>query len=199
MVRERGPSVLANAAAVSDQIRRISEQAFAMQLHATNATITTRSRGVTVPGFETVAQQMGALSRELTACLARLRAATVQLLRALCTEVARRREVALLAHAMSRTAVAARAVAPILARLRARADDDPRMRRALRAFGDILDDARQLAATGCVLARTAKLEATDGGALAPLLADVAGEFAELADAVDQAVRTIARKAADLEG
>jgi len=189
-------SDLSRVAAVSDQIRHIARQAFLMQLHAINAIVLTRSHGVSVPGFEVVSEQMRQLSRELGDCLAHLRIATVQWLRVVSHEAARERSIAILAVAADASAPSARKVAPVLARLQAEAAASTATGATRRAFVALLDDARQLAATGCVLARTAKLEATYGEALAGSLAESAASFTELADSVDEAVRTIARRLSD---
>jgi len=188
-------SILLGAAAVSDQIRHISQRAFLMQLHATNALVMTRSRGIRVPGFETVSEQMGQLSRELGAALAVLRGATVAWLRVVSHDVATERTLAAYDSTARMSPAAARAIAPIIARIAAEHASSTDTPRARRAFAVALDEVRQLAAIGCVLARTARLEATDGGGLAESLGEAANEFAVLADAVDDSVRTIARRSA----
>jgi hypothetical protein len=185
---------LARVAAVSDEIRQMGRQAHLMRLQATNAVVMTQSRGMRVPGFDAVATQMGQLSRELGSCIARLREVTARWLGAISARLGAEREVLMLADAL-RTAPA-RAIADVtevLAHTREELDADLRSRRERRAFLLVLDDARDLAATGCVLARTAKLEATYGGELASALAETAGSFTSLVDAVDEAVRAIARR------
>ncbi|HET7502675.1 MAG TPA: hypothetical protein VFK02_16755 [Kofleriaceae bacterium] len=189
-------SDLGRVAAVSDQIRRIARQAFLMQLHAINAIVMTRSHGVRVPGFEVVSEQMRQLSRELGDCLGQLRTATVQWLRTVSHQVADERSIAILEHASAASPASARVIAPVLARLGADDATAAANRATRRAFVQLLDDARQLAATGCVLARTAKLEATYGDTLAVSLAEAAASFTELADSVDESVRTIARRLSD---
>ncbi|HET9625635.1 MAG TPA: hypothetical protein VFP84_29915, partial [Kofleriaceae bacterium] len=90
----------------------------------------------------------------------------------------------------------ARIAAPAIASLRAHLEADVGGGAARRAFLAVLDDSRRLAATGCILARTAKLEATYGAELAGPLTSCAVSFTELADSVDESVRTIARRLAD---
>lgn len=180
-------------AAVSDQIRHLASQGLRMQLHATNARVMTRSTTTRVPGFEVVSEQMRQLSRELQACLADLRAATVRWLRIVSHQLVREREVATLVRAAAMTPNAERRARPVLDALEAASRQDATARAARRAFIAVLDEARRLAATGCVIARTAKLEATYGGDLAGPLAEAATEFTGLADSVDDAVRTIATR------
>lgn len=184
---------LSRVAAVSDEIRHLSLQAFLMQLHATNAMVATKSQGAHVPGFEVVSDQMRQLSRELVGCLHRLRVVTVRWLGVVSHNVAAARSIAILERSAGVGAASARMIKPVLAKIRA----DDRLASAgvaaHRAFISVLDDARQLAATGCVLARSAKLEATRGGALAAKLAESAAEFTERADSVDESVRAIARR------
>lgn len=200
MMRAPSPGAqLHRVAAVSAQIRELSRQAGMMQMHATNAIISARSQGTHVPGFEVVSDQMRQLSRALVACLKELRTANVGWLAVVSRAVAHERAVAALAETARASPRAARAVEAILPRVR---DEDGERRSAVaarRAFGRVLDDARQLAATGCVLSRTAKLEATHGGALADKLAHTAEDFSVLADSVNEAVRTIARRLADDRG
>lgn len=186
-------------AAVSDQIRHLANQGLRMQLHATNARVMTRSTTTRVPGFEVVSEQMRQLSRELQACLADLRAATVRWLRIVSHQLVRDREIATLVRAAAVSPVADDAVQPVLAALARTGDDEGAAVAARRAFTAVLDEARRLAATGCVIARTAKLEATYGGDLAVPLAEAATEFTVLADCVDEAVRTIARRLVDARG
>jgi hypothetical protein len=186
-------SDLNRVAAVSDQIRHIARQAFLMQLHAINAIVMTRSHGVRVPGFEVVSEQMRQLSRELGDCLGELRSATVRWLRVVSHQAASDRSIAILELTAAADPRSARVIAPVLARLRAEDDTGATTGATQRAFVALLDDARRLAATGCVLARTAKLEATYGDALAGSLAESAASFTELADSVDDSVRTIARR------
>lgn len=187
---------LNRAAAVSDQIRHITRQAFLMQLHATNAMVRTRSRGVRVPGFEVVADQMRQLSRELVACLDELSTATARWLEEMCRRAADERSLVTLALAARMSRRSERAVEPVLAAVRGRAQSGGARSSSHRRFLAVLDDARQLAATGCILARTAKLEATYGAELAVQLAESAAAFTELADSVDGSVRTIARRLTD---
>lgn len=186
---------LKRIAAVSDQIRLLGRQAFLMQLHATNAMVSTRSTGASVPGFEVVAQQMRELSHALSACLGALRGAMAHWLQAASQRSAHERSVAMVALAVEGSAAGARVAKPILARLR-NAEASRAGVAALRAFTAVLEEARQLAATGCIIARTAKLEATYGGAIADQLGDSAKAFTELADSVDDSVRTIARRVAE---
>jgi hypothetical protein len=189
-------SDLNRMAAVSDQIRLIAAQGLRMQLHATNARVMTRSTTTRVPGFEVVSEQMRQLSRELGVCLGELRGATVRWLRLVSQRLARERALEVLHRAQLASPIADRAVQPVLRALRAASDDRALATAARRAFTVVLDEARQLAATGCVIARTAKLEATYGGALAVSLAEAASDFTALADSVDEAVRTIARRLTD---
>jgi len=186
-------------AAVSDQIRQLAHQGLSMQLHATNARVMTRSSTTRVPGFEVVSEQMRQLSRELGACLNDLRAVTVRWLSVVSHQLVRDREVATLMRAAATSPVADQAVQRVLSRLALASDDGAAATSARRAFTAVLDEARRLAATGCVIARTAKLEATYGGALAVPLAEAAAEFTVLADCVDEAVRTIARRLTDSRG
>lgn len=187
---------LNRVAVVSDQIRHIASQAFLMQLHATNAMVTTRSQGVRVPGFEVVSEQMRQLSRELGTCLGELRTATVRWLEVVSHRAAAERALTALEQTMQMSPAAARAVATVLVDVRAGLEVDHTGVAARRAFMAVLDDARRLAATGCILARTAKLEAVYGDSLAMQLAESASSFTELADSVDESVRTIARRLAD---
>lgn len=149
-----------------------------------------------MPGFEAVSTQMGELSKELAACLVRLRAATVSWLRVISTRVASDREIAALDLTRKANEATARAVTPVLARLTAHAEADLSMRGAHRLLVGTLDEARRLASTACVLARAAKLEAVYGGTVADALTEAASSFTELADSVDEAVRTIARRLDD---
>lgn len=164
-----------------------------MQLHATNAIVMSRSHGIRVPGFEVVSEQMRQLSKELGGCLAELRNATVRWLRVVSHQVANERSTKILEISARATAVAGAVIRPVLARLEDDTGANAAARAARRAFITVLDDARQLAATGCVLARAAKLEATYGNGIAGKLAEAAGSFTELADSVDEAVRAIARR------
>lgn len=186
-------SDLNGVSAVSDQIRHIARQAFLMQIQAANAIVMTRSNGVRVPGFEVVSEQMRELSRELGSCLAALRGATVLWLRVVSREVALARSLEILAVTARCSPAAARAAQPVLARVQAERLADRATELARRRFVVVLDDARRLAATGCVLARTAKLEAVYGNGIAGQLAEAAGSFTALADSVDEAVRAIARR------
>lgn len=166
-----------------------------MQLHATNAIVMTRSHGVRVPGFEVVSEQMRQLSKELGSCLAELRSATVQWLRWVSHRIATERSVDIL-HVTARIdPTVGLAVERVLAKLADDRDADTTIRISRRAFVIVLDDARRLAATGCVLARAAKLEATYGHEVADKLAESAAAFTVLADSVDEAVRAIARRLA----
>lgn len=196
MIASSSSSDLNRVAVVSDQIRQIARQAFLMQLHATNAMVTTRSQGIRVPGFEVVSEQMRQLSRELGTCLDQLRTATVRWLEVVSHRAAGDRSVAALEAAMRASPAAGRVVAPVLDAVRSDISTDSAGIAARRNFVRVLDDARQLAATGCILARTAKLEATYGDDLATQLAESAASFTELADSVDESVRTIARRLAD---
>lgn len=196
MLASSSANDLNRVAVVSDQIRHIARQAFLMQLHATNAMVTTRSHGVRVPGFEVVSEQMRQLSRELGACLGDLRTATVRWLVVVSHQAAAEREAHALELARRMSPEADRMVAPVAARLRASIESDGATTAARRAFVTVLDDARRLAATGCILSRTAKIEATDGGDLAAQLAESAAAFTALADSVDDSVRTIARRLSD---
>jgi hypothetical protein len=182
-------SELVRAAAVSAQIQHIHRRSFLMQLHATNAMVITRSRGIAVPGFEAVSHQMKDLSRELVACLAVLRAATVRWVSGVSRRVAHDRQVAMLEQATAALPKPSATLTAILDRLRAVTPSES----ALHELLVTLDDARRLAATGCVLARTAKLEAVYGGTLRDALSEAAAAFTELADSVDTSVRAIARR------
>jgi len=184
---------LNGVAAVSDQIRRLGRQAFLMQLHATNAMVMSSSHGVRVPGFAIVSQQMRELSTELGNCLTELRGATLRWLSVVSHQVGRARSIEILQATARLTPVAGAAARPVLGRLRTEHAADAPPRLAQRAFILVLDDARRLASTGCVLARTAKLEATYGDRIAGTLAEAAASFTELADSVDEAVRAIARR------
>jgi hypothetical protein len=184
---------LNGVAAVSDQIRRLGRQAFLMQLQATNAIVMSSSHGVRVPGFAIVSQQMRELSTELGNCLTELRSATVRWLSVVSHQVGRSRSIETLEATARMTPAAGAAARPVLERLRTEHAADPAPQHAQRAFILVLDDARRLASTGCVLARTAKLEATYGDRIAARLAESATSFTELADSVDEAVRTIARR------
>ncbi len=182
-------------ASISHQIRHIAKQSFLMQIHAANAIVMSRSHGVHVPGFEVVSEQMRQLSKELGGCLSRLREATVRWLGVVSRQVADQRSRDVLALAATTTPAAGAAVAPALARL---ATERAEIVVARRAFVAVLDDARSAAATGCVLARTAKLEATYGQSIAAKLTEAAAAFTELADSVDDAVRAIARSLTSTE-
>lgn len=184
---------LGRAVAIGERIKHITTEAFLMRLQATNAIVMTRSRGVHVPGFEAVSEQMNSLSRDLAKCLVDLRRLTAHWLRAVSAQVGLDRECAMLAVTSQYAKPAAQAqiqavLRPLQTRLRERVDTE----RERRAFASALDDARQLAAAGCVLARTAKLEASYGESLAPVLTETANAFTTLADSVDESVRTIAR-------
>ncbi|MCE9572673.1 MAG: hypothetical protein K8W52_05910 [Deltaproteobacteria bacterium] len=184
---------LGRAVEISEDLKRLGIDAFLMRLEATNAIIRTRSRGVNVPGFEAVAEQMGHLSRDLSACVAQLRVRIVPWIRAVSAGLSLERELGTLALAAAAAPHAQAMITAVMRPLEAERlsrDDAERARRELAAS---LDDARDLAATGCVVARTAKLEATYGGALADALAETAAAFTTLADAVDEAVRSIARR------
>lgn len=186
-------SELVRAAVISDRIHLLHRQSYLMKLRASNAMVITRSRSTRVPGFEVVSAQMGTLSRELAGTLDALRGATQAWVAAVSRDMAARRQVNLLALAAAATPECARRISPVTTRLRERASGTPP---ALRALTLHLDDARRLAATACVLARTAKIEAVYGGTLAENLLGAAAEFTELADSVDAAVRAISR---NLEG
>jgi hypothetical protein len=187
--RQAHDSELRRAAVISERIRLLHRQSYVMKLRASNAMVITRSRSTRVPGFEVVSAQMGALSRDLAATLDALRATTMVWVSAVSKEMADARQVTLLVHAAAASAVCAERIAPVVQRLRERASG---ARSALRALTLHLDDARQLAATGCVLARTAKIEAVYGGVLAETLLEAAEEFTVLADSVDESVRAIVR-------
>jgi len=107
-------------------------------------------------------------------------------------DVASARAIGILEAAAAASATSERVVRPVLARLIPPVDVDTTAGER-RKFLELLDEARRFAATACVLARTAKLEATYGGALAVPLAEAAASFTELADSVDDSVRTIARR------
>jgi hypothetical protein len=158
--------------------------------------VLTRSHGVRVPGFEVVSEQMRQLSRELGTCLQELRTATVRWLGVVSHHVASERTIRTLEAAGRMSPAAEAAVRVVLARVRDEAEASNTSAAARRTFVTVLDDARQLAATGCVLARTAKLEATYGAGLAVQLAESAASFTDLADSVDESVRTIARRLTD---
>lgn len=192
MLQRDAQADLQDVAEMSDQIRQISRQAFLMQLHSANAIVMSVAHGVSVPGFGVVSEQMRQLSKELGRNLAALRTGMAQWVRVVSRRVADERSRAVLRHAASRSPAAERAArdvlsAPVLA--------DPAAVRARRDFVRVLDDARQLAATGCALARTAKLEAMYGGSITPQLTEAATSFTALADSVDEAVRAIARRIA----
>lgn len=186
-------SELRRAAVISDRIRLLHRQSYLMKLRASNAMVITRSRSTRVPGFEVVSAQMSTLSRELAGTLDALRTSTQAWVAAVSREMAARRQVNLLELAATAGDECARRIAPVLATLCQRTSAMPA---ALRTLTFHLDDARRLAATACVLARTAKIEAVYGGTLAQNLLTAAAEFTELADSVDAAVRAITR---NLEG
>lgn len=187
---ERIDTDLQNVAEMSDQIRQIARQAFLMQLHSANAIVMSVSHGVSVPGFGVVSEQMRQLSKELGHNIAALRTAMARWLRVVSRRVADDRSLAVLRLAAAASPAAARAVREVL---RAPTVVAPAAQRARRDFSILLDDARQLAATGCALARTAKLEAMYGGAITAKLAEAATSFTVLADSVDEAVRALARR------
>lgn len=167
-----------------------------MQLHAANALVATRSSGARVPGFEVVARQMRQLSHELNACLVELRIAMACWLETVSHHTADERSLSMLARAAAMSRVSERIAAPIVADLKRRATAGATDTRTRRMFLSVLDDARRLAATGCILARTAKLEAAYGASLEVRLTESAASFTELADSVDESVRTIARRLTD---
>jgi hypothetical protein len=181
---------LGGAAVVSDQIRQIHIRSLEMHLHAMNAIVATRSRGIDVPGFATVASQMQVFSRDLEHCLSQLRDAVVRWVGVISQQVARDRRRAVFAAAAAASDASARAIARL-----AHVPDPTLASRTQvqRELVSLLDNARQLAVTGCVLARAAKLEAVHGGALAAWLISAAEGFKVLADAVDESVRAIAKR------
>lgn len=183
---------LGRAVEISKRMQEISAESFLMQLQATNAIVMTRSRGINVPGFEAVSEQMGQVSRELGQQLAALRECTTTWVNAVSTQVGLSREVSMLTAARDVAPHMRERVEEVVAPLRERLFERADTERHRRSFVLALDDVRRTAATGCVLARTAKIEAAYGDVLADVLAETASTFTQLADSVDESVRTIAR-------
>lgn len=185
-------SDLTSAVEISNRIREISHEAFLMRLEATNAIVMTRSRGILVPGFEAVSEQMGQISRELVGELQALHAATTAWIHAVSSQVGLAREVATLKMTRDAAPHAAAIVERVMRPLERQLTESAAIEVERRKFMRALDDVRTRASSGCVLARTAKIEASYGGELADVLGETAATFTELADRVDESVRTIAR-------
>lgn len=183
---------LARAVEIGTRIQGIARQAFEMQLEATNAIVVTRSRGVAVPGFEAVAEQMGVVSRQLAQEVGPLRVATSAWIGVVSAQIRDAREIAMLEAAARAAPAMETTVARVVAPLRAHLTERAAIERARRAFARAIDDVHHTVATGCVLARTAKIEAAYGAALVQILAETAERFTLLADTLDESVRTIAR-------
>ncbi len=185
-------SDLARAVDISNRIQTIARQTFEMRLQATNAVVMTRSRGVAVPGFDAVARQMGDTSCQLAREIEPLRVATVAWIRCVSARIRVARELAMLDLARIAAPADADRIERITRPLRARLSSRDDSEQERRAFMCAVDDVRQTVSAGCVLARTAKIEAAYGGDISASLEETASTFTQIADAIDESVRTITR-------
>lgn len=178
---------------VSERIKELSRDAAQMRIQAMNARVQTRSAGATVPGFEMVSIHMSDLSQDLDGSARRLRDLTVEWVRAVSGLVGcdRQRDLLRAVDAGAAPAAVAAACARNDAQRGALTDHVARCRRA---FLTELEDAERMSALGCMLASSAKIEATYGGSIADRLGATAGTFAQVARDVHDAVTHLIRGA-----
>jgi hypothetical protein len=176
---------------VSERIKQLSSDAAQLRVQAMNARIQTRSEGRAVPGFEMVASHMIDLSQDLDASAQRLRGLTVEWVRAASALLGCERERALFAEVCTTRTDGALSVARTHNGSRRRLLVE-RIERCRRAFVAELEGTGRMSHMGCVLASSAKIEATYGGGLALRLSATAGTFDAVACGVRDAVATLMR-------
>jgi len=177
---------------INEEIKGIVYAAENISLTATNAMLVARQAGTNAVGFSVVARELRMFSEKMTAAMQVLSTLIYRQVVLAASKRHRSHSVVLLARAGSYGDLAQTRIAPACARSQA---DVAKMERLIAEMSRELQIAiRRTAkqcATGLVIARSASIEAAHGGAMTPVLR-------QIAQGVEEVVVTIAKQVKKLE-
>lgn len=190
-------SPLARVVGMNEEIKRVIETAFRVNVMALNAILLARRAGVVARGFGVLSNELREFVHQLEASMRRLQELTSDTVTAVSEDARRRRVQRTLVRTSTELAKVPSARPAVLdAVLSAQNRWTEARRERLTALNQSLQlslsDADQLAQFGAVLARTAKIEAAYGGDFAGSLTEVAAEFGNTIQRILQSLETLIR-------
>ncbi|MGZ8181891.1 MAG: hypothetical protein ACXWT1_08035 [Methylobacter sp.] len=179
-------------AEINEEIKSIVYAAENISLTATNAMLVARQAGINAVGFSVVARELRMFSEKMTTAMQGLAALIYRQVVVTAGKRHRSRSVVLLTQAGSYGELAQTRIAPACARSQADVDEMERLIAGLlRELQVTMRRTAKQCATGLVIARSAGIEAAHGGAMTPVLR-------QIAQGVEEVVGNIAVRVRQLE-
>ncbi|MFO1318880.1 MAG: hypothetical protein U1F52_04650 [Burkholderiales bacterium] len=190
-------SALSRVVSMNEEIKRVIETAFRVNVMALNAILLARRAGVVARGFGVLSNELREFVHQLEASMRRLQDLTADTVTAVSEDARRRRLQRTLQVTAAELAGKSAGRASIMDTVLAAQNRWTEARRdRLGALNQSLllslSDADQLAQFGAVLARTAKIEAAYGGDFAGSLTEVASEFGNTIQKILTSLETLMR-------
>ncbi len=161
-------------AEINEEIKSIVYAAENISLTATNAMLVARQAGINAVGFSVVARELRMFSEKMATAMHGLSELIYRQVLITASRRHRSRRVVLLTKAGSYGELAQARIAPACGRSQAEVDEMERLIAAmLRDLQITMKRTAKQCATGLVIARSAGIEAAHGGAMTPVLRQIA--------------------------
>jgi hypothetical protein len=176
---------------INEEIKNIVYAAENISLTATNAILAARQVGTHAVGFNVVARELRIFSEKIAATMQGLSQLIYRQVMVTACKRHRLRRVALLAQAGACSALAQTRIAPACTRSQADvAEMEQLIAGLLRELQITMKRTAKLCATGLVIARSAGIEAAHGGAMTPVLRQIAQSVEDVVGNIAERVKTL---------
>ena len=178
-------------AEINEEIKGIVYAAENISLTATNAMLVARQAGINAVGFNVVARELRLFSEKMATAMQELSRLIYGQVLVTAHKRHRLRSVIVLTQTASYGGLAQARIAPACARSRADVDGMERLIAAtLRELQITMRRTAKQCATGIVIARSATIEAAHGGAMAPVLRQIAQGVEDVVGNIAERVRKL---------
>ena len=178
-------------AEINEEIKSIVYAAENISLTATNAMLAARQAGINAVGFSVVARELRMFSEKMTAVMQGLSGLIYRQVLATASKCHRARSLVLLTQAGSYGELAQTRIAPACMRSQADVDEMEQLLLSLvRELQITMRRTEKQCATGVVIAHSAAIEAAHGGAMTPVLRQIAQGVENVVDTIAVRVRNL---------
>ncbi|TAK65200.1 hypothetical protein [Methylobacter sp.] len=182
---------LKTIAKINEEIKSIVYAAENISLTATNAMLVARQAGVNAVGFNVVARELRMFSETMAAAMQGLSRLIYRQVMVTATKRHRLRNVVLLTQTGTYGKLAKTRIGPACARSQADIQEMERLiRDLLRELRVTMKRTAKQCATGLVIARSAGIEAAHGGAMTPILRQIAQGVEEVVGNIAETVKKL---------
>ncbi|WP_040579709.1 hypothetical protein [Methylobacter tundripaludum] len=178
-------------AAINEEIKSIVYAAENISLTATNGMLVARQAGINAVGFSVVARELRMFSEKMAAAMQELAKLIYRQVVVTASKRHRSRSVVLFARTGAYGELAQARIAPAYARSQADVDEMERLIAGmLRELQITMRRTAKQCATGLVIARSAGIEAAHGGAMTPVLRQIAQGVEDVVGNIAERVRKL---------